>query len=76
MYLEKRNIQTRVVFTGNINRQPGFRNIKKKVHNDGYPNADFVMKNGVLLPCHHVLNDEMFKKLHFTIEKFLKKYDK
>ena len=76
MYLEKRNIQTRVVFTGNINRQPGFRNIKKKVHNDGYPNADFVMKNGVLLPCHHGLNDEMFKKLHFTIEKFLKKYDK
>ena len=26
--LEKRNIQTRVVFTGNILRQPGFKNIK------------------------------------------------
>ena len=60
VYLEKRNIQTRVIFTGNINRQPGFVNIKKKVHHDGYHNADYVMKNGVLLPVHHGLNDDMF----------------
>ncbi|MFL3006863.1 MAG: DegT/DnrJ/EryC1/StrS family aminotransferase [Candidatus Neomarinimicrobiota bacterium] len=62
IYLEDRNIQTRVIFTGNINRQPGFTNIKKRVHPNGYPNADFVMKNGVLLPCHHGLTEEMFKK--------------
>ena len=29
IFLEKKNIQTRVVFTGNIIRQPGFKNIKK-----------------------------------------------
>ena len=28
IYLEKKNIQTRVVFTGNILRQPGFKEIK------------------------------------------------
>ena len=74
IFLEKRNIQTRVVFTGNINRQPGFININKVVVKDGYPNADYVMRNGVLLPLHHGLSEEMFVKLHSTIELFLNKY--
>ena len=30
IYLEERNIQTRVVFTGNILRQPMCKNIKKE----------------------------------------------
>ncbi len=74
IFLEKRNIQTRVVFTGNINRQPGFININKVVSKEGYPNADYVMRNGILLPLHHGLNEEMFVKLHSTIELFLSKY--
>tara|TARA_B100000767_G_scaffold64861_1_gene61174 strand:+ start:5649 stop:6866 length:1218 start_codon:yes stop_codon:yes gene_type:complete len=74
IFLEKRNIQTRVVFTGNINRQPGFININKVVVKEGYPNADYVMRNGILLPLHHGLNEEMFAKLHSTIELFLSKY--
>ena len=74
IFLEKRNIQTRVVFTGNINRQPGFTNINKVVVDEGYPNADYVMRNGVLLPLHHGLTDEMFNKLHSAIELFLSRY--
>ena len=74
IYLEKRNIQTRVVFTGNINRQPGFINIDKVVVEEGYPNADYVMRNGILLPLHHGLSDEMFDKLHNVIDEFLEKY--
>ena len=74
IFLEKRNIQTRVVFTGNINRQPGFIDIDKVVVKDGYPNADYVMRHGILLPLHHGLTDEMFNKLHSTIELFLHKY--
>lgn len=74
IYLEKRNIQTRVVFTGNINRQPGFINIDKKVTEEGYPNADRIMRKGVLLPLHHGLTDSMFQKLHDTIDEFLAQY--
>ena len=74
IFLEKRNIQTRVVFTGNINRQPGFIDIDKVLVKDGYPNADYVMRHGILLPLHHGLNEEMFNKLHSTIELFLHKY--
>lgn len=74
IFLEKRNIQTRVVFTGNINRQPGFIDIDKVVVKEGYPNADYVMRHGILLPLHHGLTEEMFNKLHSTIELFLHKY--
>ena len=74
IFLEKRNIQTRVVFTGNINRQPGFVDINKVVLDEGYPVADYVMRNGILLPLHHGLSEEMFNKLHATIELFLEKY--
>ena len=74
IFLEKRNIQTRVVFTGNINRQPGFININKVVVDKGYPNADYVMRNGILLPLHHGMTNEMFDKLHTVIDEFLNSY--
>ena len=37
------------------------KNIKKIVNEDGCPNADRIMKNGVLLPLHHGMKDEFFK---------------
>ncbi len=71
IYLEKNNIQTRVVFTGNITRQPGFSDKIKKI-NSNLVNSDKVMTDGVLLACHHGLNEEMFEHMHNTIESFLK----
>jgi CDP-6-deoxy-D-xylo-4-hexulose-3-dehydrase len=72
IFLEERNIQTRVVFTGNILRQPMCKNIKKITTIDGYPNADNVMRNGVLLPLHHGLTDDMFSRFHEAVEQFIK----
>ena len=74
IYLEERNIQTRVVFTGNIMRQPMMKNVEYKAPLDAYPNADAVMERGVLLPVHHGLTDSMFERLHETIEDFIKVY--
>ena len=74
IFLEKRNIQTRVVFTGNIIRQPMCQNIQKIVLESGYPNADAVMERGVLLPLHHGMTNEMFNRLHLTIEEFIQKH--
>lgn len=70
IYFEKRHIQTRVIFAGNINRQPGFRDIHKRVTNEGYPEADRVMRGGVLLACHHGLTDEMLHYVHDTFRAF------
>ena len=74
IFLEKRNIQTRVIFTGNILRQPGFKKIKKRISPEGYPVADRVMKNGILLACHHGLTEKMFEHLYSSLTEFLKKY--
>ena len=74
IFLEKKNIQTRVVFTGNILRQPGFKKIKCKRDKNGYPEADRVMKNGILLACHHGLTKKMIKHIHSSIDEFIKKY--
>lgn len=74
IYLEERNIQTRVVFTGNILKQPMTKNIEKKISEYGYKNSDLIMKQGVLLPVHHGLTDRMFTRLHKTINEFLSKF--
>ena len=74
IFLEERNIQTRVVFTGNILRQPMCKNIEKKVTSKGLINSDLIMKNGVLLPLHHGMTDSMFTRLHSTIEEFINKF--
>ena len=71
IFLEKKNIQTRVVFTGNILRQPGFKNIKMKKDKKGYPEADKVMKNGILLACHHGLTNQMMQHIHRSIKEFI-----
>ncbi len=74
IFLEKRNIQTRVVFTGNSLRQPAFKNIKKNIDNDGYPVADRVMSRGILIACHHGLDDTMINHIYNSFEEFAKKY--
>jgi CDP-6-deoxy-D-xylo-4-hexulose-3-dehydrase len=73
-FLEKRNIQTRVVFAGNITRQPGFKKMAKRVAAEGYPEADKVMKGGVLLACHHGLTPEQLAHVHRSFEVFARAY--
>ena len=67
IFLEKNNIQTRPVFTGNILRQPGFKEIKC-IRQEEYPNADYIMKSGVLLGCHQGLGANEIDYIHFVKE--------
>ncbi len=48
VYLEEHGVQTRPIMTGNILRQPGFVDVG---HGE-FPNADTIMKNGLMLGCH------------------------
>ncbi len=74
IFLENRNIQTRTVFTGNILRQPGFKDVPCVRHSSGYPNGDRVMRGGILLACHHGLTDEMMAHVHESCDLFLKQF--
>jgi CDP-6-deoxy-D-xylo-4-hexulose-3-dehydrase len=71
IFLEKRNIQTRTVFTGNILRQPGFKNCAHKGRKDGYPEADKVMRGGMLMACHHGLNDTQIQHMMDSVDLFM-----
>lgn len=71
IFLEKRNIQTRVVFTGNILRQPMMDGVNYIGNPDDFVNADRIMKHGMLLACHHGLTEEMMNHIHSSIAEFI-----
>ena len=72
IYLEKRGVQTRPIFTGNLLRHPMMKNkIYKKVTSSFY-NSDFVMKNGILIGCHQGLSKKEVDYVTRQIINFLK----
>jgi len=71
IFLEQRNIQTRTVFTGNILRQPGFKHIAHKAAAAGYPEADKVMRGGMLIACHHGLDQAQIDHMKDSINAFM-----
>lgn len=73
-FLEKNNIQTRPIFTGNILRQPGFKNVRYRKAEKNFPVADEIMKRGFVVGCHHGLEIKHLEKLEKVFESFLKNY--
>jgi CDP-6-deoxy-D-xylo-4-hexulose-3-dehydrase len=55
-FLVERGVETRMVWTGNILRQPGFAKIAHRAPGDGLTNCDRVMDSSMSLPVHHGLN--------------------
>lgn len=70
IFLEKNNIQTRVIFTGNILRQPGFNRVTNQNKNI-FKNSDNIMKNGILIGLHHGMSFDEVDYIHKIINKFL-----
>jgi CDP-6-deoxy-D-xylo-4-hexulose-3-dehydrase len=54
----ERGVATRMVWTGNILRQPGFARIDHRAPADGLPNANAVMDRALSLPVHHALTSD------------------
>ena len=51
--LEARGVATRMVWTGNVLRQPGFAGIEHRAPEGGLPNCDHLMDHALSLPIHH-----------------------
>ncbi|MBI4118628.1 MAG: aminotransferase class I/II-fold pyridoxal phosphate-dependent enzyme [Parcubacteria group bacterium] len=70
VFLENHDVQTRALFSGNITRHPGFRDLV------GGPipfkNADYIMKNSLLIGCHQGLTDAHLEYLFSVFDLFLK----
>lgn len=66
-YLEENDIQTRPIFSGNITRQPAFKDQGEQ----DFPVADKIMKDGILLGCHQGLSDDHLDYMFGKIKEFL-----
>ena len=72
IFLEKNKIQTRPIFSGNILRHPAFSNlISRKNKLNEFENADYIMKNGILIGCHQGLSIKDLKLIHNKIKDFI-----
>jgi CDP-4-dehydro-6-deoxyglucose reductase, E1 len=70
-WMESRGVDTRMVWSGNILRQPAFAKIAHRAPPDGLPNADRVMETGLVLPCNHAMDDADVDYLCETLGAFL-----
>ncbi len=73
IFLEKNNIQTRPIFSGNILRHPAFKYLnsaKNKINQ--FPNSDYIMKNGLLIGCHQGLSRKHIEYIHKVILRIIK----
>jgi CDP-6-deoxy-D-xylo-4-hexulose-3-dehydrase len=57
-HMEGQGIDSRMIWTGNVLRQPAFKGIAHRSPSSGLPNADRVMERGLVFPSHHGLTDD------------------
>ena len=69
-FLDSRKIGTRLLFAGNILKQPGYMNIKHRVVGD-LENADQIMRNGFWLGVYPGLTSEMIDFVLASVKEFV-----
>lgn len=71
-HLESKKIGTRLMFAGNLTRQPAFQNLKFRVHGD-LSNADFITENTFWIGVWPGLTQEMLEYVIVEIKNFVLK---
>lgn len=66
-WFENHGIQTRPIFSGNILRHPAFKDLAT----GEFPNADYVMKNGILLGIHQGMDKKQLEYIKQTFNDFI-----
>lgn len=70
-FLEEHNIQTRMLFAGNLTRQPAFMNTNFRIH-ESLPNTDKIMNDTFLVGVYPGLTESMIEYVVDHITKFIK----
>jgi CDP-6-deoxy-D-xylo-4-hexulose-3-dehydrase len=70
-HMEAHGVDTRMVWTGNALRQPAFRSIPHRQPDDGLPNTDRVMEQGLILPSNHSLTEDDVDYIWATAQEVL-----
>jgi CDP-4-dehydro-6-deoxyglucose reductase, E1 len=69
-HMEAAGVDTRMVWTGNVTRQPAFKDVPHRVGPGGLANADRVMETGLILPCNHAIDDEGIEYICHSVDEF------
>lgn len=69
-FLEKRNIATRLLFGGNLARQPAYLDIQSRVVGN-LSNSDFIMNNTLWLGVYPGLTEEMLSYVVESVHEFV-----
>ena len=70
-WMEGNGVDTRMVWTGNVVRQPAFRDKPYRQPPSGLPNADRVMEWGVVLPNNHTMTDDDCAYIGACVDEFM-----
>jgi len=73
MHLLDAGIENRLIFSGNVTRQPMMANVSFRSDPEGYPAADQIMQHGTMLPCHPTLDDEECAYIYENLLAFMTK---
>ncbi|MEA3339549.1 MAG: lipopolysaccharide biosynthesis protein RfbH [Chloroflexota bacterium] len=73
VFLEERNIETRLLFAGNIVRQPGYSHIKHRTVGD-LPNSDIVLRSTFFIGVYPGLDDARIAYILQTFTDFFRKF--
>ena len=71
IHLEDNGIFSRVIFSGNITRQPMLQGRDFRVHPAGLANCDQIMEFGIMLPCHPTMTAEDCRYVEQVLEAFI-----
>ncbi len=72
-FLEDKNIETRMLFAGNIVRQPAYIDIEKRVIGN-LENSDYIMNNTFFIGVSPVVSNEMRDYVKESFSEFFSKY--
>lgn len=70
-YLEKINIETRVIFSGNIVKQPAYKNLPYKI-SDNLTNAERILNNAFFISVHPSVTVEMIRYITESFKEYFK----
>jgi len=71
VHLEEAGIFTRVIFSGHAALQPMMDKVEYRVDKGGCPNAELVMRHGLMLPCHPTMTQEDCQYLYQVLDEFI-----
>jgi len=71
VHLEEAGIFTRVIFSGHAALQPMMDKVEYRVDPEGCPNAEIVMRYGLMLPCHPTMTEEDCEYLYQVMDEFI-----